>query len=45
MKYFHVQLTESSPITVEIGYSITHVMAWLTGDYTAMPYMWFTSEY
>ena len=44
MKYFHIQMTADSPWIVELGESLTHVMAYLA-SYDTMPYAHFTTPY
>lgn len=44
MKYFHIQMTADSPWIVELGESLTHVMAYLA-TFDTMPYAHFTTPY
>lgn len=41
--YFHIQLTKDSPWRTEVGYSISHIMAYLA-TYETMPYMYVKGE-
>ena len=43
MYYFHIQLTQDSKWTVELGHSLTHVMASIA-TYDTMPYAWFKGD-
>lgn len=45
VKNFHIKLTKDSDWTIELGYSLAHVMQSLVLDYDAEPYAYFITEY
>lgn len=45
MKYFHIQLNQGEQYIIELGWSLAHVMQGLVGDFSTMPYSYFTSPY
>jgi hypothetical protein len=44
MKRFHIQLTATSEWSIELGYSLAHVMAFIE-SYDTIPYAYFVTEY
>jgi hypothetical protein len=46
MKRFHIKLTETSEWSIELGYSLAHVMSFIEFcDYSTIPYAYFVTEY
>ena len=44
LKRFHIQLTKDSPWIVELGYSLAHVMSYIT-SFDDEPHCYFVTEY
>ena len=44
LKRFHIQLTKDSPWIVELGYSLAHVMSYIT-SFDDEPYCYFVTKY
>ena len=43
-KRFHIQLTIGSDWTIELGYSLAHVMSYLD-SFDTIPYCYFVTEF
>lgn len=45
MKYFHIQMNQGDEYIIELGWSLAHVMAYISNSFATEPYSYFTSPY